>query len=257
MQHNRILPAVAVFAAVCGNTALANETDAKQILQSMSDYMSGLDGMSFEYDATLEVVTTEDQIVGIASSGSVDVARPNRIHATRTGGFADVEMAYDGKTFGIVGKNANVYADHAFAGSIDEMFDELGKAYGIPFPAADLLYQNPYDLLMEDVNDIKDLGVGVIGGRVCDHLAFRTSEVDWQIWIAQGDQPYPCRYEITTRDLTLGPGYRVDLHDWQGGAVAEDSAFILNLPRGASKITLKELEAQAGLLPQSYQKGEN
>ena len=37
--------------------------------------------------------------------------------------------------------------------------------------------------LMPSVIDANDLGSGVIGGVECDHLAFRTEEVDWQIWI--------------------------------------------------------------------------
>jgi hypothetical protein len=45
---------------------------------------------------------------------------------------------------------------------------------------------NVYDQLMPEVVDAKDLGSGVIGGVECDHLAFRTKEVDWQIWIAEG-----------------------------------------------------------------------
>ena len=37
---------------------------------------------------------------------------------------------------------------------------------------------------------MKDLGSGVIGGRECDQFAFRTDDVDWQIWIAQAT-PFP------------------------------------------------------------------
>ena len=55
---------------------------------------------------------------------------------------------------------------------------------------------------MTDVTDVKDLGSGVIGGKECDHLAFRAKDTDWQIWIAQGDEPYPCRYVITSKGST-------------------------------------------------------
>ena len=44
---------------------------------------------------------------------------------------------------------------------------------------------------MADVTDVKDLGSGVIGGVECDHLAFRAKDTDWQIWIAQGEEPIP------------------------------------------------------------------
>ena len=74
------------------------------------------------------------------------------------------------------------------------------------------------------VVDAKDLGSGVIRGVECDHLAFRTDEVDWQIWIAQGDRPYPCRYVITSNKIKGSPQYTVDVRDWKtGDEVASDS----------------------------------
>jgi hypothetical protein len=77
----------------------------------------------------------------------------------------------------------------------------LRDKYHRPVPAADLLMSDPYKELMPLVTDVKDLGSGVIHGIECDHLAFRTKEVDWQIWIAQGARPYPCRYVSRARRL--------------------------------------------------------
>ena len=51
--------------------AIADETDAKNLLKAMSDYVSDEDVVSFDFDATLDVVTNEDQRLGLASSGSV------------------------------------------------------------------------------------------------------------------------------------------------------------------------------------------
>ena len=80
---------------------------------------------------------------------------------------------------------------------------------------------------MRDVVDVKDLGSGVIGGIECDHLAFRAKEVDWQIWIAQGEHPYPCRYVITSTQVDQGPQYSIQISDWKTGTdvVAEDFSF--------------------------------
>jgi hypothetical protein len=85
------------------------------------------------------------------------------------------------------------------------LVDELRNKYGRPIPGADLLMFNVYDQLMPEVVDTKDLRSGVIGGVECDHLAFRTKEVDWQIWIDQGSRPYPCRYVITSTKISGTP----------------------------------------------------
>ena len=171
--------------------SLADEAEARSLFKAMSDYMAAQTAISFDYDSTLEVVTSEGQKLGLASSGAVTMARPDKLRATRTGGFADVEVVFDGTTLSLLGKNVNAYAQVEMKGTIDQLIDTLRDTYHRPLPAADLLVSNVNDALMPTVTDVKDLGSGVIGGVECDHLAFRTAEVDWQIWIAHGDAPYP------------------------------------------------------------------
>jgi len=174
------------------------------MLKAMTEYVTAQKAISFDYDVNLEVVTKDDQKLTLAASGNVELARPDKIRASRSGGFADIETVFDGKTLTILGKNMNIYTQVAIPGSIDHLVDELREKYHRPLPAADLLTSDSYDGLMEDVVDVKDLGSGVIGGMECDHLAFRKKDVDWQIWIAQGSRPYPCRYDIATKVVAGG-----------------------------------------------------
>jgi hypothetical protein len=86
----------------------AAEVDANRILKAMSDFMAMQKALSFDYDAALEIVTTDDQKLSLVSSGTVTLNRPNKIRATRSGGFVDVEMSFDGKTLTILGKHLNL-----------------------------------------------------------------------------------------------------------------------------------------------------
>ncbi len=233
----------------------ADEADAKRILEAMSDYMGAQKSLSFAFDATLEVVTSDDQKLALASSGTVALNRPDKIHVTRSGGFADVEMFFDGKTLTLLGKNANLYTQLDVPGTIDHLIDELRDTYQRPLPAADLLLSNPYDALMRDVVDVKDLGSGVIGGIECDFLAFRTNEVDWQIWIAQGKRPYPCRYVITSKRISGGPQYTVQTRDWKTGSEVAATDFSFKNTTKAKKVDLKDLEGMDAL-PDHFKRGE-
>jgi hypothetical protein len=176
-----------------------------------------------------------------ASSGTIALIRPDKVRATRTGGFANVEMVFDGKTLTLLGKNANLYTQVDVPGTLDHLVDELRDKFHRPVPGADLLPSNVYDQLIPDVVDAKDLGSGVIGGTECDHLAFRTKDVDWQIWIAHGDQPYPCRYVITSKQVDQGPQYSIQIRDWKSGTevAAGDSRF--TNATNAKKVDVKEL----------------
>ena len=219
-------------------TAAAN---AKSQLKAMSDYMAAQKAFSFDYDASLEVVTKENQKLGLASSGTMTVNRPDKIRATRMGGFANVEFVFDGKTVTMLGKNKNAYAQAEAPGTIDQMVDEMRTKYHRPVPGADLLMSNVHDELMPEVMDAKDLGSGVIDGVECDHLAFRTKDVDWQIWIAQGSRPYPCRYTITSTQVNRAPQYSIELRTWKTGAALVSDPFTFKVPANAKKVNASDL----------------
>ena len=249
--------AAALLATLTAAPAMAQPqaSEAKANLKAMSDYMGAQKSLSFEFDATLEVVTTDDQKLQLASSGAVTLNRPDKIRVTRTGGFADVEMSFEGNTLTLLGKNYNLYTQLDVPGTIDHLIDELRGAYQRPLPAADLLLTNSYDGLMLDVVDAKDLGTGVIGGVLCDHLAFRKDQVDFQIWIAQGKRPYPCRYVITSKDISGGPQYTIQIRDWKTGDEVAATDFSFRNPTGADKVDLKDLKGTHDL-PDHYMQGD-
>ena len=231
-----ILAVAAMAGTASMSAARADDAQAKSLFKAMSDYLAAQQAISFAYDSTLEVVTDQEQKLGLASSGTLTLNRPDKLHATRTGGFANVEMVYDGKTLTMLGKNANAFAKAEEPGTIDQLVDVLRKKYDRPVPAADLLMSDPYSELMPMVVDAKDLGSGVIRGVECDHLAFRTEEVDWQIWIAQGDRPYPCRYVITSTKVKGSPQYTVEVRDWKTGDEVASDSFSLEVPQGAKEL---------------------
>ena len=232
------------FAAVLllfGQDPAAADADfAKQRLKAMSDYLTQQTAISLDYDATLELVTADAQKVGLASSGSIGLNRPDKIRATRANGFTDVELVFDGRTLSLLGKNANVYLQKEIPGSVDHLIDELRDKYQIPLPAADLLSSDPEKALLDGVTDVKDLGSGFIGGKECDHFAFRAAEVDWQIWIAQGEQPYPCRYTITSKTVAAAPQYTIDVRSWRTGSEAGPADFAFTAPAGATQLTIEK-----------------
>jgi hypothetical protein len=234
--------------------ARADEASAKELLKKMSDYLAAQKAVSYGFDTNFEVVTKDEQKLALASSGTVTLNRPDKIRASRTGGFADVELVFDGKTLTVLGKNANAYSQVDVPGTIDHLVDELRETYKRPLPGADLVLSNVYDQLMPEVVDAKDLGSGVIAGAECDHLAFRTKEVDWQIWIAHGERPYPCRYVITSKQVAHGPQYSIQIRDWKTGDEVALDDFSFKDAADAKKIDFKDIP-DAGDLPEHFKIG--
>jgi hypothetical protein len=237
------LLALAMTAGAVGmSAARTDEANARSSVKKMSDYMAAQKAISFDYDTNFEVVSKEGQKLGLASSGSMKLNRPDKIRATRAGGFANVEYVFNGKTLAMLGKDANAYSQVEWTGTLDQLVDELRNKFHRPIPGADLLMSNIYDQLMPEVVDSKDLGSGLVNGVECDHLAFRTKDVDWEIWIAQGSHPYPCRYVVTSTHVEKSPQYTVDIRGWKTGAQVAPDSFTLKVPTGARKLNPGELK---------------
>jgi hypothetical protein len=235
---------VIVLMSVLGGTssAQAAEAEAKGLLKAMSEYLAAQKTISFGYDANFEVVTKDHQKLLLADSGTLDLSQPDKIRATRSAGFVNVEMVFDGNALTVLDKDANAYVQVDAPGTIEHVIDELREKFHKPLPGADLLLPNAYDALMADVTDVKDLGSGVIGGTECDHLAFRTKDLDWQIWIAQGKRPYPCRYVITSKQVDQAPQYSIQIRDWKAGDEVAPADFSFKAPADAKRMDVRDLK---------------
>jgi hypothetical protein len=77
---------------------------------------------------------------------------------------------------------------------------------------------------------------------MCDHLAFRTADVDWQIWVAQGDKPFPCRFTITSKMTALAPSYSIEFSGWKTGSEIAADDFQLKPAAGAREVAIVELK---------------
>ena len=231
--------------------------NAKALLKAMSDYLAAQKNISMGFDSIFEVVSKDHQKLQLATSGTVELSRPDKIHTTRKSGFSDTEMVFDGKTLSILGKGQNAYVQADAPGTVDNLIDQLRDKFHRQLPGADLLQSDVYDGLMEDVTDIKDLGSGVTNGQECDHLAFRAKDTDWQIWIHQGANPYPCRYVITSKGVDQAPQFTLEVRDWKVGGSPGAADFTFKAPAGAKKLDAKDIESlkDTSDLPDNYKIG--
>ncbi|MBC6982344.1 DUF2092 domain-containing protein [Caulobacter sp. 17J80-11] len=247
----RALAAAAVLAAAASPASA--DDDARAILKSMSDYLASQNNLSARFDVDLDVITPEIERISYSASGELALARPDKLHVQRTGGYSDVELVFDGKTATVFDRFHKTYSQVPAPGSVDQLIDLLRTKYMFEMPGADLLLTRSYDELMSGVIEAKHIGEGVINGEECEHLAFRNVDTDWQLWVRKGAQPLPCKYVITSKMVAGGPQYAVTLHDWKTGA-APATAFSFNAPAGAKSVALDAMSS-IGELPAPAQAG--
>ncbi|MEI5682082.1 MULTISPECIES: DUF2092 domain-containing protein [Mesorhizobium] len=215
----------------------AIDKDADDILVAMSNHLKGLKAFSVDYDTDHEIVDTAGQKIQYSASGSIAASRGEGFRMTRKGPYADVEVTFDGKVISLYGKGMNVYAQLESPGpSFDEAIEEFRISTGLDAAGADLLSADPYAVMTEGAIEGKLIGEASIGGVQCDHLAFRTDAVDWQIWVQKGEQKLPLKYVITTKWVTGAPQYALRLSNWNVTSENDPKLFAFVPPTDAKKL---------------------
>ena len=233
--------AACVAMMLVANTAQAEDAEALKILRAMTEHVSKQANLSVKYDSDVEVVTPGLQKIQFSASGDVALHRPDKFRATRTGGYADVEIVSDGSTVTVHDRDGKQFAQVQTAGGFDTLVDKLRSNSMIEIPGADLLLSNAFDELTAGVIESRVVGSGVVDGALCDHLAFRNLDTDWQIWVESGERPLPRKYVITSKTLATAPQYTLRLHDWKSGDAVAADAFNFTPPSGTNRVEVTTL----------------
>jgi hypothetical protein len=233
-----VLGAIALFFTAPADIraeAPAVEPEALKILKKMTDYLGSLQRFSVGTENMLEDVLMSGQKIQYDFSASVVIQRPNKIRAERTGYRFNQLLVYDGKTLSIFNKEDNYYAVAAAPDNIDDLLHFARDTLDIVPPTGDMVFTNAFDLLTAGITSGGVVGKAMIGGIACDHLAFSTPIVDWQVWIADGDKPLPYKYVLTTKDDPVHPQYIVLMHNWNVAPQVNDTMFKFTPPKGAKE----------------------
>lgn len=230
------------------NEPSAIEPEAERVLQQMSDYLGSLEQFRFRSDNTIDTVMRSGQQVQMSAHVDIAMQRPNRFRVNREGDIVDQEFYFDGKTLTLYGKRVNYYANMNVSEAVDinTALDLAKEEVGVFVPASDLVYQDAYQGLIEDVESGMVVGTSTVGGAEVHHLAFRGSEVDWQIWIEKGDKPLPRKYLITSKWIAGAPQFTALFSDWDTAVQLDDALFTFSPPPEAEEIGFIPLRGGSG-----------
>ena len=243
-----IVAIAGLLLAAPAQAQLSGAERALQLVKAMSDYMTSQQSVSGRFDIDIDVVTPEIEKIQFSSTGNLVLARPDRIHVIRQGGNIDLNLFFDGKTVTLVDKGGSAYAQIASPGSIEPALKRLKAEYAVEAPVTDVLLANSFDTLMTGVRGAKYLGKEMIGGVECEHLFFRSTETDWQLWVRSGDQPIPCKYVISSKTVAASPQYTIRYHDWAFGQPAAATAFSFAPAASAKLVGFDKISSESGLL---------
>jgi hypothetical protein len=220
------------------------ESKAGEVLKQMCDYLKNLQQFSVQAEITEDVLLTSGQRIQYARSVEASVRRPDRLRAESVGDTDDRQLIYDGKTITLLDKTKNFYTTIPAPGDIDAALEHAVQAFNLRAPLADLIYTKSYEYLTEGALSGFYVGQSKVQGITCHHLAFREKDIDWQIWIEDGQTPVPRKFLITDKK-THGLQFTAVFTKWNTSPQLEDGLFTFVAPEKAEKIDILPAAAPA------------
>jgi len=218
------------------------EARADQELKRMGEFLAKLPHFALEAEETFDELPDGELRRQLTNLRRVAVERPNHVAADATGDTLNRAAWYDGRTVTFLDKEHNVYATIEAPATIDATFDKLTDEFGVVLPLADLLYSDPYAVLMAGVTYGRYLGIHQAAGASCHHLAFSQATIEWQIWIDAGEKPLPRKLVISYVDEPGEPQYTAVIRRWNLESAAPEGLFTFEVPEGAQKIEAKDMK---------------
>jgi hypothetical protein len=206
-------------------------------LKRMSATLAAAKAFSYHSKTILEVPAATGQFITLVSTGKVTLQRPNKLVARLGGDAPPFDFFYDGTTVSAFAPETKVYSSAKAPATIDAMLSGLQTETGIRFPTSPLLFTNPYSVLTRGLFSAVVVGPSNVDGVTCEHLAFRSPGVNWEIWLDPDPRALPRRMAVTFTDRENFPRTIIEfsgwnLHPWFLG----DGTFAFRAPAGAKEI---------------------
>jgi hypothetical protein len=208
-----------------------------QALRDMGAHLQSLNRFRISTTLTGERVLTDGQKLQHIAYATLDVERPDRLHARMWSARSERQLFFDGKTFTIFVPAQKYYSSVEFSGTNAELVDRLEQRFGVEIPLSDLFKWGTPAAPVDKIESAMNAGQDFVGNDLCDHYAFRQGNFDWQIWITTGGKPLPRKLVITNRADDARP-QSVSIMEWNLKPAFNASTFRFTPSKGLTKIEI-------------------
>ena len=230
-------------------SAEMDDRQAMDILQNMARTLAEAKQFSVTLRSSYDAPQENGQMIEFGAVREIQVKRPDnlRVDVEQSDGDQRI-LVFDGKQILVYNVTENVYAKAEKVGSVDDAVNYIVGVLKTPLPLARMFRTNFSAELEQLVEEIDYVELNMLTDVPTDHLAVRTRDVDFQIWIAQGKEPLPRRIIIIYKNTKGEPQFRADLSNWNLSAKGVKGPFTFTPPKNAEQIPFSvRNRAEAGI----------
>jgi hypothetical protein len=234
------LPARAQQAAPAAKkppVASASQAQAREILMRMAAYIASAEKYSVHLRAGYDAVQKSGEKIEFNEARIITLSRPDklRVEGVRSDG-ARTLVVFAGKEITLFDAAHEVYATTPQPGTIDQSIVHFVSDLGMRLPLSLLLMTRMPAELEARVTSLDYVERTNILGAPTHHLAARTKDIDFQVWVTDGDKPVPLRVVLTYKTVPGHPQFRAQLSEWNFAPAIKDATFAAQIPAGAQKV---------------------
>ena len=229
---------IGAFANALAQTpATVTPGEAKTILMRMAEFIAKTQSVSVDVRDSYDVYQQSGQEIEFNEMRKITMVRPDRfrVEVEESDGDKSVVL-FDGKELTMSSPSQNVYAKSPKPGSIDDAVVYFVRDLGMKLPLSVLMQTTAPKELDQRTQTLDYVEKTSIFGTPAHHLAGRTENVDYQLWIADGDRPLPLRLVLTYRKEKGQPQFRAQFSNWNLAPEVSSSLFEFVPPPGMQQI---------------------
>ena len=225
------------------NATAAVDPAAVAALEKMGAALRSRNVFTLNADVTKEDVLGTGEKLQFAGTLDIRARRPDRFRISAVSDIQDRQIYYDGKSLTVYAPRLGVYGTIAAPATIAQTLNVARARYDIELPLADLFTWGTDNSAAARLTSGFLVRPESIGGRTCNHYAFRQENVDWQIWIAADEPALPCKLVITNTEDDSRPQYTAVMR-WDFPATIAENVFTFAPPASSNKIVIVDRAAK-------------
>ena len=227
---------LSVLAVVlCLVTTSAFGADAMSQLVAMANKIAKAKKFRVTIRMGYDVVQSSGQKLEFGEVRKVILKRPNYLRVDAKQSDGDINgIVFDGRTFTQYSLTPNVYARLDLEGDIDRAVRFAVAKFGVRVPLARMLVTTFPEEIRKLTTEVFYVERDVLGEVPTDHIAGRTPDVDYQVWI--GKDNLPRRIVLTYKKAPGQPQFWANFTDWNMSPRISGETFIFTPPKGAEEI---------------------
>ncbi len=211
--------------------------------ESMSDLVESLEflskagSFSFTAEQEYDALQGNGQKIEFGGVHKLAVVRPDKVRSDIVSRDGSKKLfVFDGKDIYYSDIDDNVYASVPRPGDINQAIDYFTEDLQMPLPLGQLISSDVSEWVKKEIYAGGFVDQATINGVLCDHLAFRTENIDFQVWIAAEGDPLQMRLVIDYKNAPGEPQFRAMLKDWNFKPEVSDSLFVFKPAENMQKI---------------------